>query len=108
MVWRGRAGHGGAWHGKAGPGGRGVARLGEVRRSGRGEAWSGLAGLGGQTPLTPASVVHNVTTMQGHRQSLTLTQPQREFLASEAARLGVTVSEIVRRIVDQYREARNA
>ncbi len=51
---------------------------------------------------------HNVTTMQGHRQSLTLTQPQREFLASEAARLGVTVSEIVRRIVDQYREARNA
>lgn len=58
--------------------------------------------------MTPASVVHNVTTMQGHRQSLTLTQPQREFLASEAARLGVTVSEIVRRIVDQYREARNA
>ena len=77
-------------------------------KAGHGEAWSGLAGLGGQTPLTPASVVHNVTTMQGHRQSLTLTQPQREFLASEAARLGVTVSEIVRRIVDQYREARNA
>ena len=98
-----RGGHGRARSGRAWRGG--AVRAG---RGGHGEAWSGLAGLGGQTPLTPASVVHNVTTMQGHRQSLTLTQPQREFLASEAARLGVTVSEIVRRIVDQYREARNA
>ena len=68
----------------------------------------GRAGRGGQTPLTRPTVVHNVTTMQGHRQSLTLTQPQRDFLSAEAARLGVTVSEVVRRIVDQYREARNA
>jgi len=71
-------------------------------------AGRGEARRGGQTPLTPARVVHNVTVMQGHRQSLTLTQPQREFLASEAARLGVTVSEVMRRIVDQYREERNA
>ena len=100
MAGRGRArrsGRGAAWRGWAGRSGLG----------GHGEAWLGEAGLGGQTQLTPASVVHNVTIMQGHRQSLTLTQLQREFLASEAARLGVTVSEVMRRIVDQYREALN-
>ena len=35
---------------------------------------------------------------------VTLTKPQAEFLKLEAERLGVTVSELIRRIIDQYRE----
>ena len=40
------------------------------------------------------------------RQSVTLTEPQFAFLKSEAERLGITVSDLIRRIVDQYREGR--
>lgn len=103
MAWRGKA-----RRGRARRSGLGAARRGWAVKARLGMARRGRAGRGGQTPLTRPTVVHNVTTMQGHRQSLTLTQPQRDFLSAEAARLGVTVSEVVRRIVDQYREARNA
>jgi hypothetical protein len=40
------------------------------------------------------------------RQSITLTGPQADFLKAEAERLGITVSDMIRRIVDQYREGR--
>lgn len=40
------------------------------------------------------------------RRSVGLTKPQREFLEKEAARLGITVVDLIRRIIDQYREGK--
>jgi hypothetical protein len=40
------------------------------------------------------------------RQSVTLTKPQETFLKAEAKRLGISVSDLIRRIIDEYREAR--
>jgi hypothetical protein len=42
------------------------------------------------------------------RQSVTLTKPQLAFLKAEAMRLGITLSDVIRRIIDQYRETRGA
>jgi Ribbon-helix-helix protein, copG family len=41
------------------------------------------------------------------RQSVTLTKPQLEFLKREAERLGISVSDMIRRIIDAYREGRD-
>lgn len=41
------------------------------------------------------------------RQSVTITKPQAEFLEAEAAKLGITVSDLIRRIIDQYRESKS-
>jgi hypothetical protein len=38
------------------------------------------------------------------KQMISFTHPQAEFLKQEAARLGISVSELVRRIVDAHRE----
>lgn len=38
------------------------------------------------------------------RQTVFLTEPQAEFLKREAERLGINVSELLRRIIDDYRE----
>jgi hypothetical protein len=38
------------------------------------------------------------------RTALTLTVPQYEFLMAEAKRLGITVADLIRRIIDQHRE----
>jgi len=40
------------------------------------------------------------------RQSVTLTKPQYDVLRAEAERLGITVSDLVRRIVDEWRAGR--
>lgn len=40
------------------------------------------------------------------KQMLSFTDPQLAFLRDEAKRLGITVAELVRRIIDQYREVR--
>ena len=40
------------------------------------------------------------------RMSISLTRPQLAFLEQEAERLGLTVADLIRRIIDQYREAR--
>jgi hypothetical protein len=37
------------------------------------------------------------------RRSVALTEPQTSFLREEAARLGITVGELLRRIIDEYR-----
>jgi hypothetical protein len=50
-------------------------------------------------------VVHNVTTMS-ERQSVTFSDQQIADLRAEAKRIGITVSDLVRRIVDRYREAK--
>ena len=42
-----------------------------------------------------------------NRRSITFTAPQLVYLAAEAERLGVSVSEIVRRIIDAQRETKN-
>jgi hypothetical protein len=39
-----------------------------------------------------------------HQQGVRLTKPQIEYLQREAERLDITVSEVIRRIIDQYRE----
>ena len=41
-----------------------------------------------------------------HRTMISLTDPQTEFLKKEAERLGISVSDLIRRIVDVYREKR--
>jgi hypothetical protein len=41
----------------------------------------------------------------GTRRSVLLTDPQTAFLNAEAARLGITVADLIRRIIDQHREA---
>jgi ribbon-helix-helix CopG family protein len=40
------------------------------------------------------------------RRSVTLTAPQLGFLKQEAERLGISISDLVRRIIDAYREGR--
>ena len=37
------------------------------------------------------------------RLNLSIPEPQRTFLDAEAERLGISVGELVRRIVDEYR-----
>jgi hypothetical protein len=38
-----------------------------------------------------------------HRQMVTLSTDRAEFLKQEAARLNISVSDLLRRIIDQYR-----
>ena len=40
------------------------------------------------------------------KQSVVFTSPQHAFLEKEACRLGISVSDLVRRIIDQYRETK--
>jgi hypothetical protein len=40
-----------------------------------------------------------------HRQMVTLSTDRAEFLKQEAARLNISVSDLLRRIVDAYRDA---
>lgn len=47
--------------------------------------------------------VHMSTTP---RMTISFTKPQMAFLKAEADRLGITVADLIRRIVDQYREGR--
>lgn len=41
------------------------------------------------------------------RMSISFTAPQLAFLKEEAERLGITVAELVRRIIDEHREKRS-
>lgn len=45
--------------------------------------------------------------MAMHKQMVSLTQPQIDFLKQEADRLGISVSDLIRRIIDQHRETRS-
>lgn len=40
-------------------------------------------------------------------QMFSLTAPQAAFLRSEAERLGISIAELVRRIIDSYREGKD-
>lgn len=42
-----------------------------------------------------------------HKQTISFTKPQIEFLRKEGEQLGISVADVVRRIVDRHRE-RNA
>lgn len=44
--------------------------------------------------------------MAMHKQMVSLTEPQIAFLKKEAKRLGISVSDLIRRIVDEWREGR--
>ena len=41
-----------------------------------------------------------------HKQSITFTAPQIDFLRLDAEQLGISVGELVRRIIDAYRETK--
>ena len=45
-----------------------------------------------------------ISTMAMHKQMVSLSRPQIEYLKREAERLGISVSDLIRRIVDQHRE----
>lgn len=38
-----------------------------------------------------------------HKQTITFTDPQASYLQREARRLGISLADLVRRIIDQYR-----
>ena len=42
------------------------------------------------------------------RRTVQFTQPQISYLREEADRLGITVSDLIRRIIDQFRGKKNA
>ena len=44
--------------------------------------------------------------MAMHRQMVSLTEPQVAFLREAAEKLGISVSDMIRRIVDEYREGK--
>jgi hypothetical protein len=44
--------------------------------------------------------------MAMNKRMISFTGPQEIFLKQEAERLGISVSDLVRRIVDQYREGK--
>jgi hypothetical protein len=39
-----------------------------------------------------------------HKQTISFTQPQIEYIRQEAERLGISVADVIRRIIDQHRE----
>ena len=41
-----------------------------------------------------------------HRQSVSLTAPQAAWIAQQAQKLGISVADLIRRIIDQYRESK--
>jgi hypothetical protein len=43
-----------------------------------------------------------------HKQSIGFTKPQTEYLQAEAARLGISVADVVRRIIDHHREPKRS
>ena len=45
--------------------------------------------------------------MSKHKQSINLTIPQSEHLQKESYELGLSVSELIRRIIDQHRAKQN-
>lgn len=45
-------------------------------------------------------------SMKTPRFVVTLTTPQRAFLKAEADKLGIGIAELIRRIIDEYRERR--
>lgn len=57
----------------------------------------------GSILLTFGRVVHMWCAMNT-RMTIGFTAPQHEWLETEAARLGVSLGELIRRIVDQYRQ----
>lgn len=54
-------------------------------------------------PLASSLCSAYVVTMPMHKQMVSLTLPQVSFLKKEAKRLGISVSELIRRIVDRHR-----
>lgn len=44
--------------------------------------------------------------MATHKQTVAMTVPQIGFLKREAEKLGISVSDLIRRIIDQYREGK--
>ena len=45
--------------------------------------------------------------MAMQKRLISLTDPQTDFLKKEAARLGITLADVIRRIIDVHREARD-
>jgi len=41
-----------------------------------------------------------------NRRSIVLTDPQKFFLQAEAERLGISVADLIRRIIDEHRAAK--
>jgi hypothetical protein len=44
--------------------------------------------------------------MEPHKLSITLTQPQTDWLREKAKSLGISTGELIRRIIDQHREGK--
>jgi hypothetical protein len=40
-----------------------------------------------------------------HKQTITFTKPEIDYLRIEAKRLGISVADLVRRIIDQHQES---
>lgn len=45
--------------------------------------------------------------MKSIQTGIRLTPPQHEFLTREAEKLGISVADLIRRIIDEYRERKS-
>jgi hypothetical protein len=46
--------------------------------------------------------------MAMNKRMISLTDPQVQFLQREAERIGISVADLIRRIIDQHRETKQA
>jgi hypothetical protein len=58
------------------------------------------------TPSTAPARKRRPPSSQMPKIQVNITRPQEEFLNSESERLDITVADLVRRIIDAYREGR--
>ena len=46
--------------------------------------------------------------MPMHRHMISITDPQHDFLKRESERLGISIADLIRRIIDTHREGKEA
>jgi hypothetical protein len=85
--------------------GRIGARADQCGQAGEGRKPSKDDGLNRQlSGLDSGEDTLHIVCMNTPRMTISLTAPQLAYLREEAARLGITVADLVRRIIDQHRE----
>jgi hypothetical protein len=67
----------------------------------------GTGGDVGCPPIDGVTIVTYITAMaKSVRQTITFTEAQFAWLKAEAARLGITVADLLRRLIDEGRDRR--
>ena len=77
---------------------------GHMRRGGAAEDAAARRGGG----LTQSACEWYIIVMKMHQTVISLTAPQLVFLRAESRRLGISLADLIRRIIDQHRDAATA